>query len=124
MADILPGNTGTLESWSLNFVLAGVVSPVPDTPAIGMTALGPNVALLDGPRGTVNAEERRAGLLEGLKVGEGIDLAASTGLDALTQLMEAFVSIHANPMTDALCREGIKRAAAALERAHEIMQKR
>ena len=35
------------------------------------------VALLDGPRGTVSAEERRAGLLEGLKVGEGIDLAAS-----------------------------------------------
>jgi alcohol dehydrogenase class IV len=31
--------------------------------------------------------------------------------------MEAFVSPLANPMTDAICREGIKRAAAALERA-------
>ena len=45
-------------------------------------------------------------------------ITAGTGLDALTQLMEAFVSIHATPMTDALCREGIKRAAAALERAY------
>lgn len=44
-------------------------------------------------------------------------ITAGTGLDALTQLMEAFVSINANPMTDALCREGIKRSAASLERA-------
>jgi len=45
-------------------------------------------------------------------------ITAGTGLDALTQLMEAFVSPYANPMTDALCREGIKRAAPALERAY------
>ena len=44
-------------------------------------------------------------------------LTATTGLDALTQLIEAFVSIRANPMTDALCREGIRRAALALPRA-------
>ena len=41
-------------------------------------------------------------------------LTASTGLDALTQLIEPFVSIRANPMTDALCREGIRKAAVAL----------
>jgi alcohol dehydrogenase class IV len=41
-------------------------------------------------------------------------LTASTGLDALTQLIEPFVSIRANPMTDALCREGIRTAASAL----------
>jgi alcohol dehydrogenase class IV len=45
------------------------------------------------------------------------DVTASTGLDALTQLIEAFVSIRANPMTDALCVAGIPRAAAALPRA-------
>jgi alcohol dehydrogenase class IV len=45
-------------------------------------------------------------------------ITAGTGLDALTQLMEAFVSPYATPMTDALCREGIKRAAPALERAY------
>jgi len=46
------------------------------------------------------------------------DVTASTGLDAFTQLLEAFVSIGANPMTDAVCREGMKRAAAALERVY------
>ncbi len=42
------------------------------------------------------------------------DLTASTGLDALTQLLEPFVSNRANPLTDALCREGIPLAARAL----------
>jgi alcohol dehydrogenase class IV len=46
------------------------------------------------------------------------DVTATTGLDALTQLIEAFVSVRANPMTDALCAAGIPRAAAALPRAH------
>jgi alcohol dehydrogenase class IV len=41
-------------------------------------------------------------------------LTAATGMDALTQLVEAFVSRKANPLTDALCREGIPRAARAL----------
>jgi len=41
-------------------------------------------------------------------------LTASTGLDALTQLIEPFVSCRANPMTDALCVEGIRRAARSL----------
>ncbi|MDM8514900.1 iron-containing alcohol dehydrogenase [Desulfobacterales bacterium HSG16] len=44
-------------------------------------------------------------------------ITASTGLDALTQLIEAFVSNKANPMTDALCREGISRAARSLYQA-------
>ena len=44
-------------------------------------------------------------------------LTATTGLDALTQLIEAYVSCRANPMTDALCQEGIGRAATALRRA-------
>ncbi len=46
-------------------------------------------------------------------------VTASTGLDALTQLIEPFVSARANPMTDALCREGIRRAARSLRRACE-----
>ena len=41
-------------------------------------------------------------------------LTASTGLDALTQLIEPFTSCRANPMTDALCGEGIRRAARSL----------
>jgi len=42
---------------------------------------------------------------------------ASTGLDALTQCIEPFVSPQANPLSDAVAREGIRRAAGALRRA-------
>lgn len=44
-------------------------------------------------------------------------VTASTGLDALTQLIEAFVSVRASALTDGICREGIVRAARALPRA-------
>lgn len=44
-------------------------------------------------------------------------LTAATGLDALTQLIEAFVSRRANPLTDACCRQGIPRALRSLEKA-------
>jgi alcohol dehydrogenase class IV len=46
-------------------------------------------------------------------------LTAATGLDALTQLLEAFVSRGANPLTDGVCREGLVRAGRALQRACE-----
>jgi alcohol dehydrogenase class IV len=41
-------------------------------------------------------------------------ISASTGLDALTQLLEPYVCSRANPMIDALCVEGIRRAARSL----------
>lgn len=47
------------------------------------------------------------------------ELTAGTGLDALTQLVEAFVSKKANPLTDGICREGLRRAACSLRRAFE-----
>ena len=46
-------------------------------------------------------------------------ITASTGLDAFTQLMEAFVCGHANAMTDGICREGLRRAAESLQRVYE-----
>ena len=46
-------------------------------------------------------------------------LTAFTGLDALTQLMEAFVSNKANPLTDGICREGMGRAARSLRKAFQ-----
>jgi alcohol dehydrogenase class IV len=46
-------------------------------------------------------------------------LTASTGLDALTQLIEPYVSIRANPITDALCVDGIRRVARSLRPAIE-----
>ncbi|MGA3353297.1 MAG: iron-containing alcohol dehydrogenase [Acidimicrobiales bacterium] len=45
-------------------------------------------------------------------------VTASSGLDALTQCLEPFVSVRANPMTDALAREGLRRAAAGLRPSH------
>jgi alcohol dehydrogenase class IV len=44
-------------------------------------------------------------------------VTASTGLDALTQCIEPFVSPNGNPLSDAVAREGIRRAAGALRRA-------
>ena len=45
------------------------------------------------------------------------EVTASTGLDALTQLIEPFTCNRANPMVDALCREGIARVARSLRTA-------
>lgn len=47
------------------------------------------------------------------------NVTAYTGLDALTQVIEPFVSARANPLTDAICREGIRRAGRALLRAYQ-----
>lgn len=45
-------------------------------------------------------------------------VTASTGLDALTQLIEPYVCIRANPMIDALCVDGIARIARSLRIAY------
>jgi alcohol dehydrogenase class IV len=44
-------------------------------------------------------------------------LTAATGLDALTQCIEPFVSPLANPLSDAVAREGMRRAAGSLRTA-------
>lgn len=44
---------------------------------------------------------------------------ATTGMDALTQLIEPFLCSRANPMTDAFCRDGIPRAARSLRAVFE-----
>lgn len=45
-------------------------------------------------------------------------ITASTGLDALTQVIEPFVCNSPSPLVDAICREGMRRAAGALRRAY------
>ena len=45
-------------------------------------------------------------------------ITACTGLDALTQLIEPYVSSRANPLVDALCMDGISRVGGALRRAY------
>ena len=46
-------------------------------------------------------------------------ITARTGLDALTQLIEPYVSIRANAMTDPFCREGLRLVARSLLRAFQ-----
>ena len=82
-------------------------------------------AVLDVPEHEVKASLRSPHLLARLAV---VDpeltlslppaITAYTGMDALTQLIEPFVSNAANPLTDAVCREGLTRAARSLARAY------
>lgn len=45
-------------------------------------------------------------------------VTASSGLDALTQCIEPYTSCQANPLTDILSLEGLRRARAGLRAAH------
>ncbi|MDJ0991858.1 MAG: iron-containing alcohol dehydrogenase [Desulfobacterales bacterium] len=46
-------------------------------------------------------------------------VTAGTGMDALTQLIEALTSSKANPLTDGICREGLAQGAGYLLRAFQ-----
>lgn len=46
-------------------------------------------------------------------------ITAATGMDALIQNLEPLVSSQANPLTDGIAREGLRRAAHSLRRACE-----
>jgi alcohol dehydrogenase class IV len=45
-------------------------------------------------------------------------VTAASGLDALTQCLEPFVSVRASPLTDGLAREGLRRAGTGLRAAY------
>ena len=47
------------------------------------------------------------------------DVTASSGMDALCQLIESYTSVNAQPITDALALKGIGLAARSLRRAYE-----
>jgi alcohol dehydrogenase class IV len=80
-------------------------------------------AVLSSPEHGVKASLRHASMLPRIAL---VDpklardcppaVTAASGMDALTQCLEAFVSCRAQPMTDALCREGIRLAVRALEK--------
>ena len=53
-----------------------------------------------------------------LLVGLPAEVLASSGLDALSQLIEPFVCTRATPLTDGFAREGLRRSASALRRAY------
>ncbi|MBE9473263.1 MAG: iron-containing alcohol dehydrogenase [Chloroflexi bacterium] len=45
-------------------------------------------------------------------------VTASTGMDAMTQLIEPYVSNQANPITDVFCQEGLEYAAASIREVY------
>ena len=115
----------------LEVIGAGKPLPLPSAPFIAVpttAGTGSEVtrnAVLSSPEHHVKVSLRSPLMLPRLAVVDPeltLDLppavTAHTGLDALTQLIEAYVSARANPMTDGLCREGIKRAARSLRRAY------
>jgi alcohol dehydrogenase class IV len=82
-------------------------------------------AVLAAPEHRVKASLRsplmipRVALVDpGLTVSCPPPVTAASGLDALTQCLEPFVSVRANPLTDGLAREGLRRAAAGLRAAY------
>lgn len=96
----IPTTAGTGAEVTRNAVLA---APVPQVKVSLRSALMlPTVALVD-PELTYDLPPA---------------LTASTGLDALTQLIEPFTCNRANPLTDAICREGMSRVARSLRVAY------
>jgi alcohol dehydrogenase class IV len=81
-------------------------------------------AVLDSPEHGLKASLRSAFMLPkaavidpDLTLDLPPEITASTGLDALTQLIEAYVSKRANALTDLFCLEGIRRVSQSLLRA-------
>lgn len=82
-------------------------------------------AVLAAPAQGSKASMRHASLLPRLALVDSAlthdlppSITASSGLDALTQLIEPLVSRRAQPIADGLCAEGLARAAWALRRAY------
>lgn len=95
----IPTTAGTGSEVTRNAVLASTEHRV--KASLRHTSMLPKVAIVD-PELTLSLPRT---------------VTASTGLDAFTQLLEPFVSARATPMTDALCLDGLRRAAKALPRA-------
>ena len=81
-------------------------------------------AVLGSERERVKASLRSPHMLPRLALidpevlrGAPAEILRSSGLDALSQLIEPFLSIRRNPLSDALARDGIQRSARSLRRA-------
>jgi alcohol dehydrogenase class IV len=124
-------NVGELEDY-LEVVGAGKPLSQPAAPHIAIpTTAGTGAevtrnAVLGVPEHRVKVSMRSPYMLPRLAVVDPVltysmppDITASTGLDALTQLLEVYVSGRANPLTDGICREGLRRAGRSLRRAYE-----
>jgi alcohol dehydrogenase class IV len=95
----VPTTAGTGSEVTRNAVLAGGGVKA----SLRSPLLLPRLALLDPD------------LLAGLPG----SVIATSGMDALSQLIEPLLSQRANPVCDALARDGIRRSARSLRRAYE-----
>ncbi len=95
----VPTTSGTGAEVTANAVLLSPVHGV--KVSLRAPSLIPDMAVVD-PELTVSLPPRQT---------------CASGMDALTQLMECFVSHAASPLTDPLCRDGMARAARSLRRA-------
>jgi alcohol dehydrogenase class IV len=84
-------------------------------------------AVVAAPAQQVKASIRHPSLLPRLALVDSVlthdlppSVTAGSGLDALTQLIEPYVSRRAQPFTDGLCLEGLARAAWALRRVFHV----
>jgi len=82
-------------------------------------------AVLASPRDRCKASLRSPFMLPSVAIVDPLltlscppEVTASSGLDALTQCLEPFVSLRANSVTDAIAREGLSRAATGLRRSY------
>jgi alcohol dehydrogenase class IV len=82
-------------------------------------------AVIAAPQQRAKASIRHASLLPRLALIDSLlthdlppQLTAGSGLDALTQLIEPYVSRRAQPIADGLCMEGLARVSWALRRAY------
>lgn len=96
----VPTTAGTGAEVTANAVLADPANRI--KASLRSPLMIPRVALVD-PQLTVSCPA---------------PVTAASGLDALTQCLEPFVSVRANPLTDGLAREGLRRAAAGLRPAY------
>jgi alcohol dehydrogenase class IV len=95
----LPATAGTGSEVTRNAVLTSTEHHV--KVSLRSPLMLPDVALVDPD------------LLKGLPRA----VVAGSGLDALAQLIEPYVSVRAQPITDALCQAGMARSARSLRRA-------
>jgi alcohol dehydrogenase class IV len=110
------GRGQTLSQASLPFIA------IPTTAGTGAEVT--RNAVLSSARERVKASLRSPTMLPRLALvdpdllrGSPSAVLRSSGLDALSQLIEPFLSIRSNPLSDALAREGLRRSARSLRQA-------
>ncbi len=105
-----------------------VVAPLPFIAIPTTAGTGSEVtrnAVLASPEHKVKVSLRSAAMLPRVALVDPVltwslppAQTAASGLDALTQLIEPYVSSRANPLVDAICKEGIRHAVRALRRVY------